>query len=99
MPNLIEIQKNSYDWFLTEGLREVFDDISPIEDFSNHLSLEFVDFQLCRNDRKYSIEECKERDATYAAPLKVKVRLHNKETGEMTEHEIFIGDLPIMTDI
>ncbi len=98
MPNLIEIQKNSYDWFLTEGLREVFDDISPIEDFSNHLSLEFVDFQLCRNDRKYSIEECKERDATYAAPLKVKVRLHNKETGEMTEHEIFIGDLPIMTE-
>ena len=98
MPNLIEIQKNSYDWFLTEGLREVFDDISPIEDFSNHLSLEFVDFQLRRNDRKYSIEECKERDATYAAPLKVKVRLHNKETGEMTEHEIFIGDLPIMTE-
>ena len=98
MPNLIEIQKNSYDWFLTEGLGEVFDDISPIEDFSNHLSLEFVDFQLCRNDRKYSIEECKERDATYAAPLKVKVRLHNKETGEMTEHEIFIGDLPIMTE-
>ena len=98
MPNLLEIQKNSYDWFLTEGLREVFDDISPIEDFSNHLSLEFVDFQLCRNDRKYSIEECKERDATYAAPLKVKVRLHNKETGEMTEHEIFIGDLPIMTE-
>ena len=98
MPNLIEIQKNSYDWFLTEGLREVFDDISPIEDFSNHLSLEFVYFQLCRNDRKYSIEECKERDATYAAPLKVKVRLHNKETGEMTEHEIFIGDLPIMTE-
>ncbi len=82
MPNLIEIQKNSYDWFLTEGLREVFDDISPIEDFSNHLSLEFVDFQLCRNDRKYSIEECKERDATYAAPLKVKVRLHNKETAK-----------------
>ena len=79
-------------------MREVFDDISPIEDFSNHLSLEFVDFQLCRNDRKYSIEECKERDATYAAPLKVKVRLHNKETGEMTEHEIFIGDLPIMTE-
>ncbi len=98
MPNLIEIQKNSYNWFLTEGLKEVFADISPIEDYSNHLSLEFVDFQLCRNDVKYSIEECKERDATYAAPLKVKVRLHNKETGEITEHEIFIGDLPIMTE-
>ena len=92
MPNLIEIQKNSYNWFLTEGLKEVFDDISPIEDYSNHLSLEFIDFQLCRDDVKYSIEECKERDATYAAPLKVKVRLHNKETGEITEHEIFIGD-------
>ena len=99
MPNLIEIQKNSYDWFLTEGLREVFDDISPIEDFSNHLSLEFVDFQLCRNDRKYSIEECKERDATYAAPLKVKVRLHNKETGEMTEHEIFIMELTMINSV
>ena len=98
MPNLIEIQKNSYNWFLTEGLKEVFDDISPIEDYSNHLSLEFIDFQLCRDDVKYSIEECKERDATYAAPLKVKVRLHNKETGEITEHEIFIGDLPIMTE-
>ncbi len=97
MPNLIEIQKDSYKWFLDEGLKEVFDDISPIEDYSNHLSLEFVDFQLCEDDVKYSIEECKERDATYAAPLKVKVRLHNKETGEITEHEIFMGDLPLMT--
>lgn len=97
MPNLIEIQKNSYRWFLDEGLKEVFDDISPIEDYSEHLSLEFVDFQLCENDVKYSIEECKERDATYAAPLKVRVRLHNKESGEISEHEIFMGDLPLMT--
>ncbi len=97
MPNLIEIQKNSYNWFLREGLKEVFEDISPIEDYSNHLSLEFIDFQLCEDEKKYSIEECKDRDATYAAPLKVKVRLHNKETGEITEHEIFMGDLPIMT--
>ena len=97
MPNLIEIQKDSYQWFLDEGLKEVFEDISPIEDYSNHLALEFVDFQLCENDVKYSIEECKERDATFAAPLKVKVRLHNKETGEITEHEIFMGDLPLMT--
>ncbi len=97
MPNLIEIQKDSYQWFLDEGLKEVFEDISPIEDYSNHLALEFVDFQLCEDDVKYSIEECKERDATYAAPLKVKVRLHNKETGEITEHEIFMGDLPLMT--
>ena len=97
MPNFIEIQKNSYQWFLDEGLKEVFADISPIEDYSNHLSLEFVGFQLCEDDVKYSIEECKERDATYAAPLKVKVRLHNKETGEITEHEIFMGDLPLMT--
>lgn len=97
MPNLIEIQKDSYHWFLDEGLKEVFEDISPIEDYSEHLSLEFVDFQLCEEDVKYSIEECKERDATYAAPLKVKVRLHNKETGEIGEHEIFMGDLPLMT--
>ena len=97
VPNLIEIQKDSYEWFLDEGLKEVFEDISPIEDYSNHLALEFVDFQLCENEVKYSIEECKERDATYAAPLKVKVRLHNKETGEITEHEIFMGDLPLMT--
>ena len=97
MPNLIEIQKDSYKWFLDEGLKEVFEDISPIEDYSNHLALEFVDFQLCENEAKYTIEQCKERDATYAAPLKVKVRLHNKETGEISEHEIFMGDLPLMT--
>ena len=97
MPNLIEIQKDSYQWFLDEGLKEVFNDISPIEDYNEQLSLEFVDFQLCEDEVKYSIEECKERDATYAAPLKVKVRLHNKETGEISEHEIFMGDLPLMT--
>ena len=97
MPNLIEIQKDSYQWFLDEGLKEVFEDISPIEDYNQHLSLEFVDFQLNEDDAKYSIEECKERDTTYAAPLKVKVRLHNKETGEISEHEIFMGDLPLMT--
>ncbi len=97
MPNLIEVQKNSYQWFLDEGLREVFDDISPISDYSGHLSLEFVDFELCEDDVKYSIEKCKERDATYAAPLKVKVRLINKEKDEITEHEIFMGDLPLMT--
>ena len=98
MPNLIEVQKDSYQWFLTDGLREVFDDISPITDYSGQLSLEFVDFQLCREDRKYSIEECKERDATYAAPLKVKVRLHNKETDDFKQHDIFMGDLPLMTE-
>ena len=98
MPNLIEVQKDSYQWFLKEGLYEVFEDISPISDYSNHLSLEFVDFQLCEEDKKYTIEECKERDATYAAPLKVKVRLHNKENGETKENEIFMGDLPIMTE-
>ena len=97
MPNLIEVQKNSYQWFLDEGLKEVFDDISPISDYSGHLSLEFVDFELCEEDVKYSIEKCKERDATYAAPLKVKVRLINKEKDEITEHEIFMGDLPLMT--
>ncbi len=97
MPNLIEVQKNSYQWFLKEGLKEVFDDISPISDYSGHLSLEFVDFELCEDDVKYSIEKCKERDATYAAPLKVKVRLINKEKDEITEHEIFMGDLPLMT--
>ena len=97
VPNLIEIQKDSYDWFLREGLAEVFEDISPIEDYSDQLSLEFVDYQLCKDDVKYSIEECKERDATYAAPLKVKVRLHNKETDEIKQHEIFMGDLPLMT--
>ncbi len=97
MPNLIEVQKDSYQWFLDEGLKEVFDDISPITDFSGHLSLEFVDFKLCEDDVKYTIEECKERDATYAAPLKVKVRLYNKDNDEINEHEIFMGDLPIMT--
>ena len=98
MPNLIEVQRDSYKWFLTTGLREVLDDISPIEDYGQNLSLEFVDFKLCEEDKKYTIEECKERDATYAAPLKVKVRLHNKETGEFTEHDIFMGDLPLMTE-
>ena len=97
MPNLIEVQKDSYQWFLDEGLKEVFDDISPIEDYAGKLSLEFVDFKLCEDDAKYSIEECVERDATYAAPLKVKVRLHNKENDEISEHEIFMGDLPLMT--
>ena len=98
MPNLIEVQKDSYQWFLREGLKEVFDDISPIADYSGSLSLEFVDFELCEDDVKYSIEECRERDATYAAPLKVKVRLYNKEKEEISEHEIFMGDLPIMTE-
>ena len=101
MPNLIEVQKDSYQWFLDEGLKEVFDDISPIEDYSGHLSLEFVDFELCKDEmpaNKNTIEKCKERDATYAAPLKVKVRLHNKEKEEISEHEIFMGDLPLMTE-
>ena len=97
MPNLIEVQKDSYQWFLDKGLKEVFDDISPIADYNGHLSLEFVDFTLCEEDAKYTIDECKERDATYAAPLKVRVRLYNKETDEMNEHEIFMGDLPLMT--
>ena len=98
MPNLIEVQKESYEWFLREGLREVFADISPIADYSGHLSLEFTDFTLCKDDVKYTIPECKERDATYAAPLKVKVRLYNKEADEINEHEIFMGDLPLMTE-
>ena len=97
MPNLIEVQKDSYQWFLDEGLKEVFDDISPISDYAGHFSLEFVDFTLCEDDVKYTIEECKERDATYAAPLKVRVRLYNRETDEINEHEIFMGDLPLMT--
>jgi DNA-directed RNA polymerase subunit beta len=97
MPNLIEVQKDSYQWFLDKGLKEVFDDISPIADYNGHLSLEFVDFTLCEEDAKYTIDECKERDATYAAPLKVRVRLYNKETDEINEHEIFMGDLPLMT--
>ena len=98
MPNLIEVQKDSYHWFLDEGLKEVFADISPITDYSDHLSLEFVDFVLCEDDVKYSIEECKERDATYAAPLKVRVRLYNKQDDKIIEHEIFMGDLPLMTE-
>ncbi|MGN8818491.1 DNA-directed RNA polymerase subunit beta [Oribacterium sp. HCP28S3_H8] len=98
MPNLIEIQKDSYKWFLTDGLKEAFDDISPIQDFAGHLSLEFVDYKLCEDEKKYTIEECKERDATYAAPLRVKVRLINKDKDEINEHEIFMGDLPLMTD-
>ena len=97
MPNLIEVQRDSYEWFLSTGLKEVLEDISPIEDYAQNLSLEFVDFKLCEDEKKYTIEECKERDATYSAPLKVKVRLHNKETGEFTEHDIFMGDLPLMT--
>ncbi len=101
MPNLIEVQKNSYQWFLHEGLKEVFEDISPIADYSGHLSLEFVDFELCKDEmpvNKNTIEKCKERDATYAAPLKVRVRLYNKEKEEISEHEIFMGDLPLMTE-
>ncbi len=98
IPNLIEVQKDSYQWFLSDGLKEAFDDISPIEDYSGKLSLEFVDFTLCEKDKKYTIEECAERDATYAAPLKVRVRLHNKENDEISEHEIFMGDLPLMTE-
>ncbi len=98
MPNLIEIQKDSYQWFLHDGLKEVFRDIFPISDFAGHLSLDFVDFTLCKNEVKYSIEECKDRDATYAAPLKVKVRLSNKNKDEISEHEIYMGELPLMTD-
>ena len=97
MPNLIEVQVSSYQWFLNEGLKEVFRDISPITDYTGQLSLEFVDFQLCEDDIKYTIEECKERDATYAAPLKVNVRLRNNDTGEINQHDIFMGDLPLMT--
>ena len=99
MPNLIEVQKDSYQWFLDEGLKEVFADISPIADYSGQLSLEFVDFTLCEDDVKYSIAECKERDATYAAPLKVKVRFYNKEAvEEVKDYEIFMGDFPLMTE-
>ncbi|HHX55373.1 MAG TPA: DNA-directed RNA polymerase subunit beta [Clostridiales bacterium] len=98
MPNLIEVQKDSYQWFLEEGLKEVFDYISPIIDYSGNLSLEFVDFKLCEEDIKYSTDECRERDTTYAAPIKVKVRLHNRENDEINEHDLFMGDLPLMTD-
>ena len=97
MPNLIEVQKNSYKWFIEEGLKEVFHDISPITDHSGKLVLEFFDYRLDYNS-KYSVEECKERDAKYAAPLKVSVRLINTETGEIKEQEIFIGDFPLMTE-
>jgi DNA-directed RNA polymerase subunit beta len=96
MPNLIEIQQNSYQWFLDEGLREMFRDISPIQDFTGNLVLEFIDYSL--GDPKYEVEECKERDVTFAAPLRVKVRLINKETGEVKEQEVFMGDFPLMTD-
>lgn len=96
LPNLIEIQRNSYDWFLRTGLKEVFRDISPIQDFTGNLVLEFLDYIL--GDTKYSVEECKERDFTYAAPLRVKVRLINKETGEVKEQEVFMGDFPLMTE-
>ena len=99
MPNLIEVQKDSYQWFLDEGLKEVFDDISPIADYGGKLSLEFIDFTYDEKDAKYSIEQCKERDVTYAAPLKVRVRLINKETEEINEHEIFMGDLPLMVSL
>jgi DNA-directed RNA polymerase subunit beta len=98
MPNLIEVQKNSYKWFLEEGLREVFDDISPIQDYTGNLILEFPSYKIEDDNPKYSVEECKERDATYSAPLKVKVRLINKETGEVKEQEIFMGDFPLMTE-
>ncbi|MBO8172741.1 MAG: DNA-directed RNA polymerase subunit beta [Bacillaceae bacterium] len=96
LPNLIEIQKKSYQWFLDEGLREMFEDISPIEDFTGNLVLEFIDYSL--GEPKYTVEESKERDVTYAAPLRVKVRLINKETGEVKEQEVFMGDFPLMTD-
>ncbi len=99
MPNLIEVQKSSYRWFLEEGLQEAFDDISPIEDYNGHLSLSFVGYRLCEDEIKYDIEKCKERDATYAAPLKVRVRLYDKENDQtVTEQEIFMGDMPVMTD-
>ena len=98
IPNLIEVQKDSYNWFINDGLREIFADISPIDDYSGKLSLEFVDYRLCRDEIKYPIEECKERDANFEAPLKVTVRLHNKENGEIKEHEEYMGTLPLMTD-
>ena len=98
MPNLIEVQKDSYKWFLDEGLREALADISPITDYSGRLSLEFVDYVLAEDEIKHTIEECKERDLTYEAPLKIKVRLHNKEKEEISEHEIFMGNFPLMTE-
>ena len=100
MPNLIEVQKNSYDWFINEGLKEVFDDIFPITDYSGNLSMDFVSYEFCKNETKYSIDECKARDATYAAPLKMRVRLRNPANpdGDIKDEEIFMGELPIMTD-
>jgi len=98
MPNLIELQLDSYNWFLAEGLQEVFEDINPIQDYTGNLSLEFVGYKLDMDNIKYSVEQCKERDTTYAAPLKVKVRLRNSETGEIKEQEVFMGDFPLMTD-
>ena len=98
MPNLIEIQKASYEWFLTDGLREVFNDISPIVDHNENMSLDFVDFRIARDSIRYTIEECKERDATYAAPLNVDVILHNKTNDEIIRREIFMGDMPLMTE-
>ena len=95
MPNLIEIQRNSYQWFLEEGIKEMFNEVSPITDFTGNLILEFVDYNL--GDPKYDVDECRERDATYAAPLRLKVRLINKETGEVKEQEVFMGDFPLMT--
>ena len=97
MPNLIEVQKKSYEWFLAEGLREVFADAASITDYTGNLELSFLDYTM-DEEPKYSIEECKARDATYATPLKVRMRLRNKETGEIKEQEIFMGDFPKMTD-
>ena len=97
MPNLIEVQKNSYNWFLNEGLREVFNDVASITDYTGNLVLEFIDYRL-DDTPKYTVEQCKERDVTYAAPLRVKARLLNKETGEIKESEVFMGDFPLMTD-
>src|SRR3712207_1202808 len=98
MPNLIEVQLDSYEWFLKEGLQEVFDDVNPIQDYTGNLNLEFIGYKLDEENIKYTVEECKERDATYAAPLKVSVRLINKETGEIKEQEVFMGDFPLMTE-
>lgn len=97
MPNLIEVQKNSYQWFLDQGLREVFQDVAAITDYTGNLVLEFVDYRL-DDTPKYTVEQCKERDVTYAAPLRVKARLLNKETGEIKESEVFMGDFPLMTE-
>ena len=98
MPNLLEIQKSSYQWFLDTGLRDVFKDVEAIRDYSGNLELSFIDYSMSPADAKYNVEECKARDATYAAPLKVRVRLRNRETDEIKEQEIFMGDFPLMTD-